>query len=130
MSKKKCHTCRETADELIYCAHCGKNYCEPCYQKAHQIVTDARGEPVHAELHSAFLWDCDSCGAENILRISVKDYPNRSAVPRAQRPLVMSQLGVSDWSEVPEELRSQACSIPRIAECKHCHDKFVISLPE
>lgn len=58
--------------------------------------------PTDIDFRRAFLWDCEECGRENILRIVLRYVDNRTFNKCFGRDV------------------EEACHLPEIVVCKHC----------
>lgn len=74
-----------------------------------------------ARLLTAYVWDCDSCGAENFERSQVAEF-----VDDEDRAEVFRKLnGLDEWAELPEGWREfQLVTRPDTVTCGECGMKF------
>tara|TARA_R110000765_G_scaffold195012_2_gene300596 strand:+ start:464 stop:754 length:291 start_codon:yes stop_codon:yes gene_type:complete len=76
------------------------------------------------ELHDAFLWDCDDCGRENIVRCIPVINPDLELSEELIEQ-IRADLGMQSWEAVGADIASQALvRIPYEVACKHCESKF------
>jgi hypothetical protein len=133
MADKPVCSCGHASSAPVTCDDCGKTFCAKCWDKHKIPVTlDARGQPVIAELHEAYVWDCDSCGMENTLR-PVRTMLNTASMPDEDKETLMEQLDMRDEEELErytgEGVVGQIVQIPTLVVCKHCKAAFV-SMPD
>lgn len=74
--------------------------------------------PRKAELHNAYVWDCDECGKENFLRAVIVEFsPEDEAEMKALHGVDEFQTG--RWETSPDDVT-----------CKHCGTVFDVALPD
>ena len=68
------------------------------------------------ELHEAFIWDCDECGRENLLR----------AIPSTPPPAeeIRKMMNLEPYDDVPESPDDGWVFIPPNVTCTHCESAF------
>ena len=80
-----------------------------------------------AELHPAYLWNCDSCGRENVFRV-----PQRNLSQDEIRESLVEAGELEEWEEMPEGEYTgvQVMGIPTQVQCEFCDAEFEALTPE
>jgi len=88
---------------------------------------------METELHSAFVWDCDECGAENFER-AIEGNIDEAALENAE-PQVLPELLAIDAKDhgdgmMEAPLLVQRISIvPEYVICRSCRKTFTTTVP-
>ena len=64
------------------------------------------------EMHMAFVWDCDGCGAENFTR------PIIPGLHPEEEKQMKEDLGIEPWKH------GQLVQCPKVVECTKCGAKY------
>jgi hypothetical protein len=83
-----------------------------------------------AELHGAFVWDCDNCGAENFVRAVEGNLDEEHMNEICGEPMSRFVAPEHDIDDETGEcsaalLLSQVLLAPRHVSCKSCGNSFV-----
>jgi len=133
MSRNKCD-CGHTSVKQNTCEDCGKTYCDKCWAN-HKVTVklDKLGRPVIVELHSAFVWDCDACGRENVVRPTTAEI-DANGIPNEQREYLQEQLGMTseafdNFLNSNDNVVGVVTRVPAVVKCKHCEATYA-AMPE
>lgn len=77
------------------------------------------------ELHPAWVWDCDTCGRENVARgitLMLTAEEAREMAERCGDEIVGEQ--------PPPGVRCPITSAPNEVRCRHCNAEFDVELPD
>lgn len=87
-------------------------------------------ESMKAELHAAFLWDCDECGIENVVR-SIEGNLDEAALEEASENRIVTDLVAPDVEFNEAEDRHESRFLvqriylcPQFVTCKNCGASF------
>lgn len=84
-----------------------------------------------AELHSAFVFDCDNCGRENFVRAIEAQMDEATAKRVAADQCDIHYDTISDTTEgrvEAEYVISRVSVAPRMVQCGHCGHKYSVEL--
>lgn len=94
------------------------NPCNPCNPLAAENLPDPDGPIGHVELHQAWTWNCDRCGAENL---------HRGVRQPITDPETLQKL-IDEGKASPGE-PVDAIRVPSRVRCKACGAVFTSDLP-
>ena len=128
--KKQCSDCGRNCADPQVCEDCGLAYCQDCYDGHRmKIVMDSNtGEFAEVELHDAFIWDCDLCGKENLIRIVRGGAKHKLDDDHLAE--LRQQLELEEWQEIPQEALDSVIAVPEHVTCSHCNAIFAAQMPD
>ncbi len=81
-----------------------------------------------AELHSAFVWDCDACGQENFCR-AIEGNIDEAALRDADEDRIDAHLEADEWTMSDEAyfspiLIQRIALTPKVVKCCQCEAQY------